>query len=603
MPLFIAGKTTNIPLNAGRTLKISGVGGYSYTATNNQSIIYNGMGSNDGFIGPYVKDANIEVTVSYSMNLSWSYTDEVKSAVDLLPVKGSVMGLGDSIMAQGAHMPHTPIGYPTRDLFPTYTNLNAGGVLFAILTEAGPTTVAGNGTLKFYAADSAMTWAAFGDAEGPRVTIDTSKCFYAFESATLGNTLYMGINPSKKPNSDRTDTVNVTGAFRLRNNCGTFGQFAWTAALMAVPFDISYAYAIPSIRASDWWSARSQWQNVYTDLTYIMLGTNDATDLTKAIQAATDVENMAKLRQGIGSQVIICGLLPYSSAPAGVNAAMMHFNGLVRATARRLNCDFIDPYPYLVDPVGTGGYLSGMSGDGLHPSALGGYVWASKANVPVLLKYSRSTDQKSFAGVLYNATTAPYGNLIQNGTLKGITGTKGAGATGDVPDGCALVRETGSTITAVSVAPQSASPIPRTDGKPGNWWRSTITNNNASNVAGEGFRARLATFITANFVVGEYLVFEGDMRISGVGIRSLEVSWATEGKSCMAVSGYSATGYGLGDLSGETVYLSFRSPPMIIEAISQGVMPAIIVTLDSGGTCVLDIGQTLNLHKVPEPLS
>lgn len=71
----------------------------------------------------------------------------------------------------------------------------------------------------------------------------------------------------------------------------------------------------------------------------------------------------------------------------------------------------------------------------------------------------------------------------------------------------------------------------------------------------------------------------------------------------MAVSGYSATGYGLGDLSGETVYLSFRSPPMIIEAISQGVMPAIIVTLDSGGTCVLDIGQTLNLHKVPEPLS
>ena len=513
----------------------------------------------------------------------------------------SIMGLFDSIGAQGAHMPHTPVGRPTRDLFPTYTNLNFGNTLFAILTEAGPTTVAGNGTLKFYAADSTMAWTAFGDAEGPRVTVDTTKCFYAFESATPGNTLYMGINPSKKPNSDRTDTVNVTGAFRLRNNCGTFGHFAWTAALMATPFDISYAYAIPSIRASDWWAARSQWKNVYTDLTYINLGTNDATDLAKAIQAATDVENIAKLRQGIGSQVIICGLLPYSSAPAGVNAAMMHFNMLVRAAARRLNCDFIDPYPYLVDPVGTGGYLAGMSGDGLHPSALCGYVWALKANVPVLSKYTRNTDQRGFAGVLYNAVTAPYGNLIGNGTLKGVGGQKGTGVTGEVPDGCALVRESGSTVTAVSVAPQSASPIPRTDGKPGNWWRSTIYNNNPSNVVGEGFRARLAAFITTNFVVGEYLVFEGDMRISGVGIRSVEVSWATEGKSCMALSSYSATNYGMSDLGGDTVYLPFRSSPMIIEAISQGVMPAIIVTLEAGGTCVLDIGQTLNLHKVPSP--
>ncbi len=513
----------------------------------------------------------------------------------------SQMGLGDSVMAQGAHMPHTPPNRPTRDLFPAFTNLNASSNLFVILVEAGPTTIAGNGTMKFYASDSTMTWTAFGDAEGPRVVVDATKCFYALESATAGNTIYIGVVPRKKPNSDRSDTVNVTGAFRLRNNCGTFGQFAWTAALMATPFDISYAFAIPSIRASDWWDARSQWQGVYTDLTYINLGTNGATDLAGAIQEAIAVENIAKLRQGIGSLVVICGLLPYTAAPAGVNAAMMHLNGLLRAAARRLNCDFIDPFPYFVDPVGTGGYIAGMTGDGLHPSALCGYVWASKCNVPVLSKYARNTDQRSFAGIVYNATTAPYGNLLPNGVLKGITGTPQAGATGEVPDSWTLVRESGSTVTANSVAPQSANPIPRSDGKPGYYWRIAISNNNAGNVAGEGYRMRLAAFIATNHAVGDYIVFEGDLRISGTGIQSLEVGWTSEGKSCQALSTYSAAGYGMGNLNGDTVSLPFRSPPMLIESISQGLMPAIIATLQSGGTCVLDIGQTLNLHKVPAP--
>ena len=511
------------------------------------------------------------------------------------------MGLGDSIMAQGAHMPHTPVGRPTRDLFPAYTNLNSGSNLFMVLTEAGPTTTAGNGTMKFYAADSTMTWAAFGDSEGPRVVVDATKCFYALESATAGNTIYIGVVPRKKPNSNRSDTVNVTGSFRLRNNCGTFGQFAWTAALMAAPFDVSYAYAIPSIRASDWWAARSQWQNIYTDDTYIMLGTNDITSLAEAIQAATDVENIAKLRQGIGSQVVISGLLPYTGASAAITAAMMHFNMLMRATSRRLNCDFIDPYPYLVDPIGAGAYLTGMSGDGLHPSALGGYVWASKCNVPVLSKYTRNTDQSTFAGILYNATTAPQGNFIPNGILTGVAGTPATGASGEVPTGWTLVRESGSTVTAVSTAPQSAVPVPRTDGKPGNWWRISVSNNNASNVAGEGFRARLSAFLTANYVAGEYFVLEGELRISGTGIRSLEASWASEGKSCQAISTYSAAGYGMGDFNGDTVYIPFRSAPMIVDAASQGLMPAIIVTLDSGGTCILDIGQTMNLHKVAAP--
>lgn len=509
------------------------------------------------------------------------------------------MAIGDSITAQGSHMPHTPVGRATRDLFPALSNINAGG-LFVLTLEAGPTTPTGNGTLKFYVADSTMTWTAFGDAEGPRVLIDSTRCLYVLESATAGMPLYMGAIPARKPVADKTDTVNVTGSLRLRQNCGTYGHLAWTNALMSVPFDVSLAYAIPTIRATDWWAARSQWETVYTDETIIMLGTNGSTTLALAILEAEAVEKIAKRRQGIGSTVTIYGLLPYTGAAAGVNAAMMHVNGMLRDTARRLNCEFGDAYPYLADPNGSGAYATNMAGDGLHPTALGGYVWASKGSVPVLAKRIRTTDQRSFAGIAYNATTAPYGNLLLNGLLLGTAGTKGTGVTGDVPTSHIVTREAGSIVTAVCTAPQSASPIARDDGKTGKYFRVAV--DNSAGVFGEGFRIRPTAFVTANIAVGEYYIVEGDLRISGTGIQSLEVFANLDGALGYALSGIVLTAnYGMYDLGGDTVTLPFKSAPLRLDTVASGIMYGIVILMQAGGTCTLDIGQTLNLHKVPAP--
>ena len=516
----------------------------------------------------------------------------------------SVMWLGDSITATSNAMPHTPQNRATRILYPSYTNINAGG-LFIILTESSPTTAAGNGTLTYYASEDAFGWAANGDTEGPHVKVPTAG-FYTLESATTGNTLYLGVVSRNKPVVNKSDTVNVTGSFRLRNNTATNGMMGFSQLLLGTPFSTSLCYAIPTIKASEWWAARAQWQGIYTDITPIFLGTNDVSDLATANQALIDIENIAKLRQSIGSRVILGCLMPYDARTAAQTQAVVHFELGLRDLAARLNVDIWDAWPYLASASGAGSYAPNMAWDtpALHPSALGGYTIAKNCIVPILSKYTITQMPQQFSGAAFNATTAPYGNLLTNGQLTGVAGTAGTGVTGEVPTSWNCSRNIGSNLTAVSKAPDSASPVLRTDGKQGKYWSIAISNT--SGVDGEALLARASSFVTTNFTAGEYFVIEGDLRFQGTGVISLEVSGHVQGGAAarenLAVYCDTTPAKAMYNLNGETINVQFRSKPMMIEVGDTQIIPWITVTMKAGGTAQLDIGQNISLHKVPAPV-
>lgn len=515
----------------------------------------------------------------------------------------SVMWLGDSITATSNAMPHTPQNRATRILYPAYTNINSGG-LFVIMTESGPTTAAGNGTLTYYAAEDAFGWAANGDTEGPHVKVPTAG-FYTLESATVGNTLYLGVVSRNKPVVNKSDTINVTGSFRLRNNTASNGMMGFSQLLLGTPFSTSLCYAIPTIKASEWWAARAQWQGIYTDTTPIFLGTNDVNDLATAAQALIDIENIAKLRQSIGSRVILGCLMPYDARTTAQTQAAIQFNLGLRDMAARINADIWDAWPYLASASGTGGYATNMAWDvpGLHPSALGGYMVGSKCIVPILSKYTINTMPQQFAGASYNATTAPYGNLLTNGQLLGVAGVLGAGVTGEVPTSWNCGRSIGTNITAVSKAPDSASPVLRTDGKQGKYWSVAISNSAGAD--GESILCRASAFTTSGFAAGDYFVIEGDLRLQGTGIIWLEVSGHVQGgvgaRENLAIYDDTTPSKAMYGLNGDVITVPFRSKPMMIEAGDTQIIPWITVGMKAGGTAQLDIGQNISLHKVPAP--
>lgn len=515
----------------------------------------------------------------------------------------TAMYLGDSITALTSDMPHTPRNRGCRILSTaSLTNINARG-LFLIRIESHPLAASGNGTLRYWKADDAFSWQANGDTEGPRVKVPTAG-FYTLESGSPDRALYVGLVSRFKPLTDVADSVNVTGAFRLRNNSSTAGYMGWTNLLSNGALEKPTCYAISTIKAAEWLAARAQWEGVYTDLTVIFLGTNDVQGMETVPQALADIEEIVKARLAIGSRPIVGCLLPADTRTADEVRAAIEFNRGIRAMGVRLKFDVWDAWNFVYNPTGTGGYADGMAKDGLHPAALGANLIGSKALLPIFKKYVGVEVPRLFAGAKYDAALAPYGNLLANGQLTGTDGAKGTGVTGETPTGWTVTRDIGSTITAVSKAPGSASPVPRTDGRQGNYWSIDVNNAN-SGAVDESIRARLSALITTGFAVGDYLVIEGDMQFSGTGMQGVEAFFTATGGL--------GTRYGLAcytdtdptgamrDLSGQTVTVPFRSEPMRIEPGDTSLNVGLVMYMRPGGTGRLNIGQNISLHRVPAP--
>ncbi|GGY77236.1 SGNH/GDSL hydrolase family protein [Pseudoduganella plicata] len=518
-------------------------------------------------------------------------------------VHRSAMYIGDSISAATISMAHLPRHKAVRWMTAATPNLNTdGSFVKEVLTAA--TCPSGNGTLRYYAADSTMTWQAFGDTEGPRVSITIEACFYRIDSGTGGKEVYLALIPRWKPTVDRADTFNVSGTIKLRNNCASNGVVGWTNTLLGNPYDVIYPFCISSIRAADWWDARAQWQDIYTDDSHIVVCTNDVNSRETALQALINLENIVRSRQDIGSNVAVGCLLPYDDRTAAMTQAAVEFNIGVRAMADRLGLGAWDAWPYVGLTTGSGGYAPGMSADKLHPSSKGGYIIAKHGPVPLLAKRVRQMFAKPFSGAAYDPVNAPYGSFLVNGQLAGAVTVANAGISGEVPTGWTVVREVGSTITAVSKAPASAGAVPLPDNMPGFYWSVAVSNANASAVNGEGIRMRPSALITG-FAIGTYVSFEGEIRISGTGIQAFSIIHSTQGglaPTSMAIDQGSSAATQTDNLDGDVVRIPFRSAPMLVEAGATSMSVGIILLMNIGGTATIELSPVgLGLHPVSAP--
>ena len=89
------------------------------------------------------------------------------------------------------------------------------------------------------------------------------------------------------------------------------------------------------------------------------------------------------------------------------------------------------------------------------------------------------------------------------------------------------------------------------------------------------------------------------MRIAGAAIQYLSSYGVVGARNFMGVMSQSDNT--MGNLDGDTVIIPFRSAPMLVEAGDTNLNFNITLGMRAGGTAVLDVGQTLILHKVPAP--
>lgn len=508
----------------------------------------------------------------------------------------SCLWIGDSHTRYGVRDRH-PLIDNNRCYYllsPTYTNLNGSGS-FIKTTSAHPSCPTGNGTITYDKSARTLTWQANGDTAG--LPVDASVGGHLkLESGSANATLYISCIPALAPTGSGTvsDTINVTGT-RINTNMDLTGFSGWADLLLGCPFiSGNYNYGIGGCTAADQLSWKNQWKDIYSDLTVVNLGTNGALTIASADTELAAVESIIRLRQGIGSTVILMTIFPRNSMTTTALRAWQYFNQGLRRLASSLNCDLADSVPYLAAAGGSGYFSADMTYDGTHLTGKGAYVAAKRALVPVMTKYIQPSATIISAGASYDASENVYGNLLTNGTLTGTAGSKGSGIT----SGTVATSMTASTgglgigTSLVVTAPDDGSPVSRTDNIRGKYQRFAI--NNTGGVDGRLGQLLQTSNITTNFTAGtDYIQLEGDLRISGTLLQYLTAS--ADLSNC--ISQVITTSQPLYDLDGDTVTVFFRGRPMLIESGATTLNITIKQTMQANGVANFDIGQNLNLHK------
>lgn len=521
----------------------------------------------------------------------------------------SLLSLGDSISIAGQILPNIPLSVGVRTATPTYTNLNSAGqfIIRTFLSQGTPTSA--GSVIRFYAADNTLTFQATGDTEGPRVPVN-SDMMYTLPSGNPAFVAYLGTLPRNRPTADKSDAVtNIGGTVTHYSDCSSAGILGWMQTLLGKPFATTTTYAIDGAKSGDILAARRQWEGIVTDVTHIFLGTNDVindADPTlvrgKALSALANLEALVSIRQAVGSAVVVGCLMPHDIRESVTNQAAAEFNFRVREMSERMGFRVWDAMQYVALPTGL--WVPAYTKEGLHPSAIGAYIIAKRAIVPVMTDMVRRYTPTIPSLALADATSAPYGNLLPNPGMTGTAAPSDAGVSGTLPTSWRVARDAGSTITAVCTAPDAAGAEALPDGKQGKYFTVAITQQAG---AVESIRIRPQTSIVAGTVYapGDYIVFEGEFLISGTGIRTVYVQYTTGGGSNTASFAINEDpGTNLTNLDGDTVRIPFRSKPCKVEPGSTAILPGIVTSmLSTGGTCTIKIPQgSLILHKVPAPV-
>jgi lysophospholipase L1-like esterase len=515
------------------------------------------------------------------------------------------MWLGDSISSNGQQNAVVTLDGGAWSLtFPTLTNINALGLFVRTVNSQWPSP-AGNGSLTWTAANKSFKWKTFGDTYGPEVVISRSGIF-RLESGTAGGALIISVinRVSYLPAVDATDTVVPGTTLYAFPSSGGASFTGWTELLLNCPFGTSLNYAISGMTAVEGLTMSPQWESVYSDITNIHIGTNDVTDIALAGLAIAAIRAMIAKRKLIGSKCIVWTLLPYNARSTDASKAVQYFNLKLRQVGIDDKVDIVDVWKYVANPdtsVAWSTTPAMLSGDGLHPSFLGSYIMAKRGGFNAFSKYVQQCLVSTPVAVAYDATLAPTGNLITNPTLTGTTGTKGgAYATGDVPTSWTVTRAVGSVATVVCVSTDGGT-VPRTDTGQGHWFQMNISN--AGGVDGEQIMLRGTSFLAGAMIpeVGSSYVFEGECQVKvtgGTGLSGFNVNFYFAQGNSYAVYMASTTTAGLGTIDGDTVYIPFKSRPFKIPAGLTNFNVSIFASLLAGAACTVNVGQTLNLHKV-----
>lgn len=116
------------------------------------------------------------------------------------------------------------------------------------------------------------------------------------------------------------------------------------------------------------------------DVVVILGGTNDVPGVTAGTTplatVRSNLQSMVSASRAAGILPVLC-LIPPRADTAPNAASVQRINAMIRSLAQQNDVTVVDFYSVLVNPS-NGGYASGLSGDGIHPSASGMTVMANK---------------------------------------------------------------------------------------------------------------------------------------------------------------------------------------------------------------------------------
>lgn len=528
----------------------------------------------------------------------------------------SVMWMGDSLTAQAgvSCMPLLAARIPYYMLGVTgLTNINSvGNYLTAARADPGCSAAAGGNLAYTYNSGApTMTWTAPGDTAGPATSVlggGWIKC----ESGTAGKAIYLTLYAPTQPLADKSDSVTLLNLFPSMG-CNTQVSIpGWFNAAFGNPWaEKQYWYCGEGFTATSILANLAFWRDVYSDVTFIDLGTNGVSSVSTADTEFASIQAIIAHRQAVGSMVIVKAVNisnVTATAPGDTTRrAKNYLNSKLRKYAKTLGYEFIDTNKWLMSATGvlrTPARADCFNTDLQHLSGKGAYIAAVNAVEPVLRKYYPVRTPNGTAAMFYDATECPSGNLLATGQgqFLGTSGTKGVYITGgDLATGWSAARAAGSTITGTGTMPQSGAPIPRTDGVPGNWAEIVVDNTNVGNANGEALR--IASDVLSGWTAGDSLILSGEAEVELVSgsIWGLEIFFAATngGRSYgLRTGGNSSMNAILWDIDGKIAKFMFESLPLTMLAGATNLAVYVDMYMAAASKAKFRIAPNLTLRKV-----
>lgn len=272
-----------------------------------------------------------------------------------------------------------------------------------------------------------------------------------------------------------------------------------------------------------------------------------------------------------------------SIKPANYNVFNNYYNELLRQYCFNTSgVDFWDFNSYYVDPTNASGNpLAANTRDGLHPTAIGAYLWGANVVAPALAKFPNRGISLVNSVADNIGTNANSRNVLDVGLFQGTGGAVGTGGSGFLADGWTGSRSAGTPT-------QVFSKQTRSDGVGANQ-RTVITSNANGDQIGFG-----CTLNQNRFITGKNYVFELECTVASA-VNMVDLGIRAFFTSASAPTSYSVGNFfqsiGLYPYPAAPGKLTLRSPTWTAHAAYTGCGIDIQPKFSGVGGVQLDIGR------------